>query len=126
MGFDIRLVFDRGVPIYRQIYEAVAAALAGGALERGEQLPTIQELAGRLGVNPNTVARAYRELERDSYITGRRGVGTFSSEESAVPEAPPAERRQALRSIFERALVEASRYGIGIDELKGYFRKAKS
>jgi len=125
VGLDLRLDYDRGVPIYRQIYEAVVAALAGGALERGEQLPTIHELAGRLEVNPNTVARAYRELERDGYIAGKRGVGTFSTEAGEEPQ-PAFDRGQVLRAIFERALAEAARYRIGIDELREYFRKARS
>ena len=123
MALDLRLDYDRGVPVYRQIYEAVVAALAEGRLDRGEQLPTIHELAGRLEINPNTVARAYRELERDGYIIGKRGVGTFSTEPD---EAPPADRRQVLRGIFDRALAEAARHRIGVDELREYFRKARS
>ena len=112
------------MPIYRQIYEAVMTALAGGRLDRGEQLPTIHELASQLEINPNTVARAYRELERDGYIVGKRGVGTFSTEAGQAP--PPADRRQVLRGIFERALAEAARHRISVDELREYFRKARS
>jgi GntR family transcriptional regulator len=136
VGLDLRLDYDRGIPIYRQIYEAVVDALSGGGLDRGEQLPTIHELAGRIEVNPNTVARAYRELERDGYIIGKRGVGTFSTD-AALAEAPPraespppaekpppAERERVLRGIFERAWAEAARYRIGVDELREYFRKA--
>ena len=126
MALVLRLDYDRGIPIYRQIYEAVVAALATGALDRGEQLPTIHELAGQLEINPNTVARAYRELESDGYIVGKRGVGTFPAGEGDEPAAPPsALRARVLRSIFERAWAEAARHRIGIDELRAYFRKAQ-
>lgn len=124
MALELRLDYDRGIPIYRQIYEAVVAALASGALDRGEQLPTIHELAGKLDINPNTVARAYRELEGDGYITAKRGVGTFPASSGDEP-APPADRSHILRGIFERAWAEATRHRIGIDELRAYFRKAR-
>jgi GntR family transcriptional regulator len=124
VALELRLDYDRGIPIYRQIYEAVVAALATGALDHGEQLPTIHELAGQLEINPNTVARAYRELESDGYIVGKRGVGTFPVAAGDEP-APPAERAHVLRGIFERAWAEAARHRIGIDELRAYFRKAK-
>jgi GntR family transcriptional regulator len=120
---DLELDYDRGVPVYRQIYEAVVAALAGGALERDEQLPTIHDLARRLDVNPNTVAHAYRELERDGYLVSRRGRGTFAAE----IEAPPAGARRAiLAEILDRALAEAARNRIGAEEALRFFRKART
>ena len=122
MALELRLDYDRGIPIYRQIYEAVVAALASGALDRGEQLPTIHELAGQLEINPNTVARAYRELETAG--VAKRGVGTFPAS-SGEQAAPSADRSSILRGIFERAWAEATRHRIGIDELRAYFRKAK-
>ena len=126
MGLELRLDYDRGVPIYRQIYEAVVAALATGALDRGEQLPTIHELAARLEINANTVARAYRELEQGGYIVGKRGVGTFPADGGDDARAQPAaDRARILRGIFERAWAEAARHRIGIDELRAYFRKAQ-
>src|SRR5687768_4669138 len=109
MPLDLRIDYDRGVPVYRQIYEAVTAALASGTLARDEQLPTIHELAQRLSINPNTVARAYRELDQDGYIVSHRGVGTFPSEEKAVSAT---DKQRALRTIFDRAIAEASRHGI--------------
>ena len=125
MALVLRLDYDRGVPIYRQIYEAVVGALATGGLDRGEQLPTIHELAGRLEINPNTVARAYRELEADGYIVGKRGVGTFPAEEEPAAASPPADRERVLRGIFERAWADAARHRIGLSELRAYFRKAE-
>src|SRR5512138_502230 len=109
MPLDIHIDYDRGVPVYRQIYEAVTAALASGTLARDEQLPTIHELAHRLAINPNTVARAYRDLDQDGYIVSQRGRGTFPSEERT---ASAADKQRALRTIFDRAIAEAARHGI--------------
>jgi GntR family transcriptional regulator len=119
---ELELDYDRGIPVYRQIYEAVIGALASGALEEKEQLPTIHELARRLEINPNTVARAYRELERDGYLVSRRGRGTFAAN---ADELPARDRRAILREILERALSEAARHRIGADELVRFFREAK-
>lgn len=81
MPLELDIDYDRGVPVYRQIYEAVITALASGALDREEQLPTIHELAHQLEINPNTVARAYRELEQAGHIVAHRGRGTFPAAE---------------------------------------------
>jgi len=117
--FDLQIDYDRGVPVYRQIYDAITAALASGALARDEQLPTIHELAKRLAINPNTVARAYRELDAAGYISTQRGKGSFPT------DTPPAldDKDGALRSIYDRAVSEAARHGIGAPELVRYFRK---
>ncbi len=122
MPLDIHIDYDRGVPVYRQIYEAVTAALASGALARDEQLPTIHELAQRLAINPNTVARAYRELDQDGYIVSQRGRGTFPSEERT---ASAADKQRALRTIFDRAIAEAARHGIAATEVIRYFQKVR-
>jgi len=118
----LRIDYDRGVPVYRQIYEAVTAALASGALARDEQLPTIHELADKLAINPNTVARAYRELDRDGYVVSQRGVGTFPSAERV---AGPADKQRALRSIFDRAIAEAASHGISAVEVIRFFHKVR-
>lgn len=119
MPFEIEIDYDRGVPVYRQIYDAITAALASGALRRDEQLPTIHELAKRLAINPNTVARAYRELDSAGYISSQRGRGTFPTGEPAAP----ADKDGLLRAIYDRAIGEAARHGIGPAELVRYFRK---
>jgi GntR family transcriptional regulator len=121
MPLDLDIDYDRGVPVYRQIYEAVTAALASGVLARDEQLPTIHELAEQLAINPNTVARAYRELDQDGYIVSQRGVGTFPSDR----ETKPADKQHALRSIFDKAVAEAARHGIGAAEMVRYFQRVK-
>ena len=122
MPLDFLIDYDRGVPVYRQIYEAITAALASGVLARDEQLPTIHELAQRLSINPNTVARAYRELDQDGYIVAHRGRGTFPAEELAVSAA---DKQRVLRSIFDRAVSDAATHGIGAAELIKYFQKVR-
>lgn len=119
---EIELDHDRGVPVYRQIIEAVLAALSTGTLARKEQLPTIHELAGRLGINPNTVARAYKELEREGHITAKRGRGTFASGTPSLPE--PGDTNAILAEIYERAVAHGARHGISARDILRYFRRS--
>ncbi len=77
MPLNLKLDYDRGVPVYRQIFDAVLTSLANGELSKEDQLPTIHALASKLEVNPNTVARAYRELEGAGYIVSKRGLGSY-------------------------------------------------
>ena len=122
MPFDLELDYDRGVPVYRQIVEAVVRALANGRLAADEQLPTIVELAQRLGVNPNTVARAYRDLEHDGHLVAKRGRGTFG----APLRLGTAHSREAiLRDIYDRAIQEGAKHAISAREILRFFRKAQ-
>jgi GntR family transcriptional regulator len=118
---DVELDYDRGVPVYRQIIEAVLTALSTGRLARDEQLPTIHDLAGRLGVNPNTVARSYRELEHEGHIVGRRGRGTFPA---PLPPENAIDAQTVLRDIYQRAITEGARHNLSAREIVRYFRKA--
>lgn len=122
MPLALEIDYDRGVPVYRQIVEAVLAALSTGRLATQEQLPTIHELAARLDVNPNTVARAYRELERDGHIVTRRGRGTFAAPLPAA--AATVDREAVLRDIYRKAIAEGARHAIGAREIVRYFRRA--
>jgi GntR family transcriptional regulator len=104
-----------GVPIYLQIVNQVKYLVASGRLESGEELPPIRALAEQLLVNPNTVARAYRELELAGVVVKRRTAGTYVSD-----TASPLARRQRLKIISERVdalLAEARQMNIDIDEL---------
>jgi GntR family transcriptional regulator len=107
-------------PIYVQIMDEVRRAIVLGTLRPEDPLPSVRQLASDLRVNPNTVAQAYRELERAGVAYVRRGQGTF------VADAGPghAERRDLARGVAERALVEAHRNGIGAEELIGAIREA--
>lgn len=101
-------------PIYLQIMDEVRRALVLGTLDPGDPLPSIRQLASELRVNPNTVAQAYGELEREGVVYVQRGRGTFVS-----PDVQPGrEERQALaRAVAERALTDAHRNGVGAEDL---------
>src|SRR5688500_14417779 len=104
-----------GVPIYLQIVNQVKYLVASGRLEPGEELPPIRTLAEQLLVNPNTVARAYRELELAGVVVKRRTTGTYISE-----GASPLARRQRLKIISERVdalLAEARQMNIDVEDL---------
>jgi GntR family transcriptional regulator len=104
-----------GVPIYLQIVNQVKYLVASGRLEPGEELPPIRTLAEQLLVNPNTVARAYRELEMAGVVTKRRTAGTYVSD-----GASPLARRERLKIISQRVdalLAEARQMNIDIEEL---------
>jgi GntR family transcriptional regulator len=112
-----------GVPIYLQIVEQVKRAVAVGALALGEQLPTVKALALDLTVNPNTVARAYRDLERDGVIETSPGRGSFVRADRA-----PAVARDAVAETTARALGDAVReakaVGLERGELRALFDDA--
>src|SRR5262245_58680544 len=114
---DIHISQDHpdGVPIYLQIVNQVKYLVASGNLAPGEELPAIRVLAVRLRVNPNTVARAYRELEVAGVVEKRRTAGTYVSDSGS-----PLARRERLRILTERIdalLAEARQLGICTDEV---------
>ena len=76
-GFRFRLENTSGIPVYRQIIDQVLTAISTGALAAGAQLPTVRQVAVDLEINPNTVVRAYRELEIRQMLTTQQGMGTF-------------------------------------------------
>lgn len=124
MPFTVDLDYDRGIPVYRQIYEAVTRALASGRLSPAERLPTIHELAAGLAINPNTVVRAYKDLERDGFIVGRRGLGTFTSDDPPGARLPERAQETILRELYDRVMVEAATHHISPKQVVRFFRKA--
>src|SRR5579862_8482815 len=86
-----------GVPAYRQIIDQVLGGIAAGALHTGDQLPTVRQLAVDLAINPNTVVRAYRELEIREVLATQQGTGTFITEKK--PQADDLERRRRLSQL---------------------------
>ncbi len=119
---DFTLDPNSGVPIYRQIQDLIRYGIGSGRLRPGEQLPTVRALAVDLSVNPNTVIKAYTELEREGLITTEQGSGTFVAPEPAVP-LPPAERQDKLRALCVEFLARAGRYGFGPGEVIEVIRK---
>src|SRR5215468_10882290 len=112
---DIHISPREGVPIFLQIVNQVKLLVASGRLAPGAELPPIRVLAERLLINPNTVARAYRELETAGIVVKRRTAGTFVSDAGS-----PLARRERLKILTERIdalLAEASQLDVGSDEL---------
>jgi DNA-binding transcriptional regulator YhcF (GntR family) len=101
---EFHLETASGVPTYLQLVQQVRQAVRLGVLSPGDQLPTVKEVVGRLTINPNTVLRAYRELDTEGLTEGRRGVGTFVREQAApLPADEVAELRTALAAWVAQA-----------------------
>jgi len=101
-------------PLYVQIMDEVRRGLVRGTLAPEDPLPSVRELASRLRVNPRTVSQAYAELEREGVVHVRHGKGTF-----VAPEVRPerSERPRLAREVARRALADATRNGLVLDEL---------
>lgn len=112
-----------GVPFYRQIIEQVKFAMARGDLQTGSQLPTVRQLAVDLSVNPNTVIRAYKEMEIEGLLETHQGSGTFVTSQRPVIDA--LERQRMLDQILTEMLARASSYGFSLDEVIEGLRQRK-
>src|ERR1700753_4276959 len=88
--------FNSGIPVYKQIINHICAALAAGALKEGDPLPTLRPLDEQVKGNPNTVAKAYRELELKGVISSERGSGTFVNAVAEPPKLSKSERKEKL------------------------------
>ncbi len=108
-----------GVPIYLQLMEQVKHAVATGALRPGEQLPGIRPLAEELVINPNTVAKAYRELEHQGVIELRHGAGAFVTESAKARKAPDAIR--AAQPLIASAVERLRARGLSDEEIRRLF-----
>ncbi len=119
--FRFQLDMHSGVPVYRQLIDQVRGGLASGQLSRGDQLPTVRQLAVDLEINPNTVVRAYRELELGGLLETHQGTGTFISAQKI--KRAYAERERQLAQIIADCVSRAGAAGFTvaelIDELRG-------
>jgi GntR family transcriptional regulator len=114
-SFAFRLDSRSGVPTYLQLVEQVRRGLLLGYLHDGDRLPTVREVAAALVINPNTVAKSYRELERAGLATARAGQGTFvSGSVDRIPAATYARLSGQLRSWMQ----VAHRAGLGDDQVR--------
>ncbi len=119
---DMRIDPKSGVPFYRQIIEQVKFAIARGDLKPGDQLVTVRQLAVDLSINPNTVIRAYRELEIGGVLETHQGSGTFVGQEK--PQVDELERQRMLDQILTELLARATGYGFSLhDVLEGLRRR---
>ena len=113
--FRFGLDLHTGVPVYRQLIDQVRAGIASGTLSAGDQLPTVRQLAVDLQINPNTVMRAYRELELGGLLETHQGTGTFISDRK--PEKQSAERERQLVQLAAEFAARAGAAGLSLEEL---------
>jgi len=115
LTIKVQLDVKSGVPFYRQVIDQVRSAMATGLLEPGDRLPTVRQLAVDLSVNPNTVSRAYTELELTGLVETHMGSGTFVGQKKV--ERDDVERRRILDQICQEFLSRASSHGFGLDDI---------
>ena len=114
-GFEFALDLHTGVPVYRQLIDQVRMGIASQSLAPGDQLPTVRQLAVDLAINPNTVMRAYRELELGGMLETHQGTGTFISDKKV--ERKSAERDRQLGQMAGEFAARAGAAGFTLEEL---------
>jgi GntR family transcriptional regulator len=119
-----RLDLHCGVPVYRQIIDQVRGGIASGSLVAGDQLPTVRQLAVDLTINPNTVVRAYRELELGGLLESHQGTGTFISTQKI--KRRDAERERQLEQIVGDSVARAGAAGFTVEDLIEQLRELVS
>ena len=113
--FRFTLDFQSGVPVYRQMIDQVQGGLATGSLAPGHQLPTVRQVAVDLAINPNTVLRAYRELEIRGVLETQQGTGTFISNRQVRPD--DSERDRQLEQLVSEFVARAGAGGFTIQDV---------
>jgi GntR family transcriptional regulator len=117
VSFQLRT--DSGVPPYLQLVQQVRQAVRMGVLDVGDKLPTVKEVVAKLAINPNTVLKAYRELEHEGIVEGRQGVGTFVSRR---PEGPPPGTQLRLARSLQKWIDAAHAEGMDDDAIEALVR----
>ena len=115
VGVQLHISPSDGVPIYQQILNQIKYLAASGRLCAGDQLPPVRKLAEQLLVNPNTVARAYRELESDGVVASRRGAGVFVA--NGVSPLARREQNKILNERIDMLLAEAKQMNVDLATL---------
>ena len=118
---DITVEPKRGLPLYFQLIEQFKHQIATGLLKEGDQLPTVRQLAVDLEINPNTISKAYAELEREGFLQTKQGVGTFVRQGGKT--VPRAEREKKLQALCSHFVAEAQKYGFSMSELVSELKK---
>ena len=118
---EFQLDSTSGVATYLQLVQQVRQALQLGILEPGDQLPTAQQVVAKLAINPNTVLKAYRDLEREGLVRPRPGQGTFVV--GTLPRSDPGVQARFLSSMTAW-LSEARSAGLGADDIEAIYRTA--
>ena len=115
--FAFRLDVQSGVPVYRQIIDQVTGGMASGVLKAVDQLPTVRQLAVDLAIKPNTVVRAYGELEIRGVLETQQGTGTFISRQKIKRDE--VERQRRLNQLVSEFIARAGAMGFTVQELCG-------
>jgi GntR family transcriptional regulator len=113
--FHFAIDLHSGVPVYRQLIDQVRGGIASGALSAGDQLPTVRQLAVDLQINPNTVMRAYRELELGGVLETHQGTGTFIANKKI--ERSSAERDRQLTQLAGEFAARVGAAGLALEDL---------
>jgi len=121
---DITIDLDGGVPIYRQIVNQIKYLAASGLIRPGEELPAIRTLALQLRVTPNTVAKAYDELERSGVVWKRHGAGTYVSEQR--PLLAHQERLRIIEQRIDALLAEAHQLNFSVEDIVRMIQKRRA
>jgi GntR family transcriptional regulator len=115
-AFVFRLDSKSGVPVYRQLIDQVLVAIASGGLNPGDQLPTVRQLAVDLSINPNTVVRAYKELEIRGMLTTQQGTGTFITAKKV--KSDEAQRQKRLSQMVGEFVARVSAEGYTVEDIQ--------
>jgi GntR family transcriptional regulator len=118
---EFKLDLKSGVPFHRQIVDQIRYGIASDRLMPGEQLPTVRELAVHLQVNPNTVRKAYSELEILGILDTQQGTGTFVSNKQV--EIGPEEKKRMLRQICDELVARGHQYGFTLKEIVNHLNR---
>jgi DNA-binding transcriptional regulator YhcF (GntR family) len=113
--FRFRLDPHSGVPVYRQLIDQVQGGMASGSLSSGDQIPTVRQVAVDLAINPNTVLRAYRELEIRGVLETQQGTGTFISDRKVKPDE--AERGRQLDQLVTEFVARTGAAGFTVQQI---------
>jgi GntR family transcriptional regulator len=118
-SISFQLNADSGIPAYLQLVQQIKQALRMGILGVGDKLPTVKEVVAEVAINPNTVMKAYRELEHEGLVEGRQGVGTFVSR---CPAGPPPGTQVRLARTLERWVQTARSEGLDNESIEALLR----
>lgn len=124
-----KIELHSGIPAYKQITNRLTSAMADGTLAHGDRLPTIRELHEVLGVNPNTVAKAYRDLSLMGLIDGQRGSGSFvklDDPANTLPALPEQKKQAKLTELYQRMLTEARSHGLNEEHILTFIKERKN
>jgi GntR family transcriptional regulator len=118
-SISFQLSSDSGVPAYLQLIQQIKQALRMGTLNVGDKLPTVKQVVAEVAINPNTVMKAYWELEHEGLVEGRQGVGTFVARR---PSGPPPSTQLRLAGSLERWVAAARNEGLDDESMEALLR----